>query len=313
VYHGSPHRINNVDAAHPAGRFDTSKIGTGEGAQAYGHGIYLAESPGVAKSYADSLGIQKNGPGTVRTYKGADAVPIKTTDWSTVDPDEVIRHAHAAYDLGGRSADERATMALRISRRLFPDAPLEWEDKIDELARAVKGDDLGQKKPGHFYTVDLPDEQIANMLDWDAPLSQQPEAVRKALASDPAFVAILGRYEQQAKAAGLSSEPKGDNIYAWLMSKEAGGTKEGASKRLLDRGVPGIRYMDGNSRGYTVDLTYKGRPYAKHEGHKFQTLEQAQDYANEQIAKGFGAKVGTEGTRNFVIFDGDTAKILKRE
>jgi hypothetical protein len=52
TYHGSPHRINNVDEQNPLGKFDLSKVGTGEGAQAYGHGIYLAESPDVARTYA---------------------------------------------------------------------------------------------------------------------------------------------------------------------------------------------------------------------------------------------------------------------
>jgi hypothetical protein len=42
VYHGSPHRFEE---------FDASKIGTGEGAQAYGHGIYLAENPEIARDY----------------------------------------------------------------------------------------------------------------------------------------------------------------------------------------------------------------------------------------------------------------------
>jgi len=32
-----------------------SKIGTGEGAQAYGHGLYFAENEGVARSYRDAL------------------------------------------------------------------------------------------------------------------------------------------------------------------------------------------------------------------------------------------------------------------
>lgn len=43
VWHGSPHKFS---------KFDMSKIGTGEGAQAYGHGLYMAESPEVAKTYA---------------------------------------------------------------------------------------------------------------------------------------------------------------------------------------------------------------------------------------------------------------------
>lgn len=46
VWHGSPHKFD---------KFDSSKIGTGEGAQAYGHGLYLAEAPDVAKGYRDKL------------------------------------------------------------------------------------------------------------------------------------------------------------------------------------------------------------------------------------------------------------------
>jgi hypothetical protein len=51
AYHGSPHKFS---------KFDMSKIGTGEGAQAYGHGLYLAENPKVAKEYANML--SQSGP-----------------------------------------------------------------------------------------------------------------------------------------------------------------------------------------------------------------------------------------------------------
>ena len=49
AYHGSPHDF---------GEFSTSQIGTGEGAQAYGHGLYFASSEDVAKGY------RKAGTGT---------------------------------------------------------------------------------------------------------------------------------------------------------------------------------------------------------------------------------------------------------
>jgi hypothetical protein len=42
AYHGSPHDFS---------AFDLSKIGTGEGAQAYGHGLYMAGNEATAKSY----------------------------------------------------------------------------------------------------------------------------------------------------------------------------------------------------------------------------------------------------------------------
>lgn len=42
AYHGSPYEFE---------KFDLSRIGTGEGAQSYGHGLYFAENPNVAESY----------------------------------------------------------------------------------------------------------------------------------------------------------------------------------------------------------------------------------------------------------------------
>ena len=39
AYHSSPHDFD---------KFDLSKIGTGEGAQVYGHGLYFAENPAVS-------------------------------------------------------------------------------------------------------------------------------------------------------------------------------------------------------------------------------------------------------------------------
>jgi hypothetical protein len=46
AYHGSPYSFD---------RFDISKIGTGEGAQAYGYGLYFAENEKVARGYRDAL------------------------------------------------------------------------------------------------------------------------------------------------------------------------------------------------------------------------------------------------------------------
>ncbi len=55
--HGSPHLIKD--------KFRNKAIGSGEGAQYFGHGHYLTDSPGIAKSYSR---IQRKIP----SYKGAD-------------------------------------------------------------------------------------------------------------------------------------------------------------------------------------------------------------------------------------------------
>jgi hypothetical protein len=52
------------------GKFDSSKIGTGEGAQAYGHGLYFAQRKGTAESYQQRLrkaSINKETPQLSRT------------------------------------------------------------------------------------------------------------------------------------------------------------------------------------------------------------------------------------------------------
>ena len=41
------------EEGYPLGRFKSEKIGTGEGFQAYGHGLYFADRKEVAKHYSD--------------------------------------------------------------------------------------------------------------------------------------------------------------------------------------------------------------------------------------------------------------------
>lgn len=53
AFHGSPYDFN---------AFDSSKIGTGEGAQAYGHGLYFAGNPAVAETYKGVQGTASFDP-----------------------------------------------------------------------------------------------------------------------------------------------------------------------------------------------------------------------------------------------------------
>ena len=54
AYHGTPHTFAAAEGA-PLGKFSTDKIGSGEGAQAYGYGLYFAEKKSVAEWYRDKL------------------------------------------------------------------------------------------------------------------------------------------------------------------------------------------------------------------------------------------------------------------
>lgn len=129
AYHGSPARFE---------KFDASKIGTGEGAQKYGYGLYFSSSPDVAGKYR-----------------------LKTGD-------------------GG----------------------------------------------GAFYTVDIPDEIVKNMLDWDSPIKNQSEVIQR-----------LGKQE------GLDPDDFGGDLAFRL-----GVRSPEAVKSLRDQGVLGVKYFDQASR-----------------------------------------------------------------
>jgi hypothetical protein len=244
TYHGSPHRINNVDEANPMGKFDLSKVGTGEGAQAYGHGLYLAENPAVAREYAGALSSARANQPVGR-----------------VDLTEAYQH------LPGDVPD--SVISARGDFRELRDAGvLDPSDRRDFLQAVRNNIDAG--KGGNFYTVDLPDEHIAKMLDWDAPLSEQSPQVTAALRDLTDSVQGSGFFDEWLKAGGGDYRDLWGNVLGERMDSSQ------ISAELRKRGIPGIRYLDGGSRGD-------------------------------------GAPTGGQGTRNFVIFDGDTAKILKRE
>ena len=156
AYHGSPH---DFDA------FDLSKIGTGEGAQAYGHGLYFAENEGVAKAYQDAL---KGKPQSIPS-----------------DPDspifqQALRENIAANELqvaSGDLAKAKAGLNSKISGQAPGRAREDYEAALDMLH------DNPAKFNGRMYEVNI-NADPEHFLDWDKPLSQQHPVVQEAANRD---------------------------------------------------------------------------------------------------------------------------------
>jgi hypothetical protein len=215
VYHGSPHKFD---------RFDSSKIGTGEGVQAYGHGLYLAESPDVAKSYATALAEQRPTLGgkpfdEAIASSGLSQEAKKLIEGSIRNAgtlDSGIGHIWNWHHRG----DKTATEAYQFLRTNYP-----------------KPSEAG------LYKVDLPDEQIARMLDWDKPLSQQAPEARAAIMADNNIREAMRR--GFASETGVQPATFGQ-AYQQLAGR---GSAKDMIQRLRAAGAPGIRYLDGGSRG----------------------------------------------------------------
>ena len=142
AYHGSPHDFD---------KFDISKIGTGEGAQAYGHGLYFAGNEAVAQSYKQALQQVDTAP--------FDAVGIAPKDWN-------------AARMFAQTMDASAPEA---AARDFA----QWTGRYEvtpDLVEAFRA----SKKPGHMYEVNI-NANPEDFLDWDKPLREQPPIGRDAI------------------------------------------------------------------------------------------------------------------------------------
>lgn len=213
VYHGSPHRFT---------KFDASKIGTGEGAQAYGHGIYVAESPGVAKAYKNVLS-QGKAPVEI-TLDGA-PFPVPKINFSNPDPkqQQLARLRTLLMQEGG-------DVDAAIARTYGDDA---------KALEAFRGR-VSVGEPGSLYKVDLPDEHIARMLDWDKPLHKQSPFVQEAVRGLVDDTVGTGTYAQW-----IRSRPDFKGLQNDILDEMSNAQ---ISEALSNRGIPGIRYLDANSR-----------------------------------------------------------------
>ena len=232
AYHGSPHRFD---------KFDSSKIGTGEGAQAYGHGLYFAENPGVAGEYQKQLA----GDGFLKA------------DGSVFDPQKSLKHLNVKVPMYKGDIEEAISRAKQISKSDSPSANLAASD-LEILLEIKKSGGL-TKNTGNIYTVDIPEEHVEKMLDWDKPLSEQTENVRKALI-DAAKKEHPRLSEYWQKTAGMSQEEsakvaKSMNLNVFDTIDAGGAALEAilgkgpeASKYLKSKGIPGIKYLDQGSR-----------------------------------------------------------------
>ena len=209
---------------HPLGRFDMSKIGTGEGAQAYGHGLYFADDEGVATGYRDALAPQFEAGGK----------PVVSAAQIRNDPKAVNRVQDLWGYINSLKMDDPGSAKLYAARL---DAMESTSDEMRQLVdswQRVKAAPTGQinKGRGHMYEVNI-DADPEDFLDWDAPLSQQPKG-RDAL-------------DGLDKKFGIrrSDQYTGHELHESLALNYG---KPRATEMMREAGIPGIKYLDGASR-----------------------------------------------------------------
>lgn len=229
-YHGTPHRFAATEA-NPLGEFRASQIGTGEGNQSFGHGLYIAEHPDVGTGYRKRL--------SASTYI-KDSKPVQSG---------MLWHkaADAALEIGGLHPDNAGRIASEIMDWIDagkkPETFLKRHavsEKLKPAYEAAIGQYAGSmRNKGSLYHVDLPDPMIEKMLHWDRPLGEQPKAVQEALAK-------FDRDLYHPSGEEYDVGERGQQIYQRLRS-QFGPVKTEAF--MQSQGIPGIQYFDAGSRG----------------------------------------------------------------
>lgn len=201
AYHGSPHDFE---------RFDLGKIGTGEGAQVYGHGLYFAENPDVARSYR----------------MNADSRFNRMTTGSMTPRQEF---AFDIADNGGSEMDIISNLARKYGENIS-------FEEAQQLAKEALS------KRGVLYNVSL-DVEPHELLDWDKPLSEQSPEVQAALAKlgiltkETPENAVRDRARALQNAHGLDDEQAIQQTYHDLQTEMRAALDAGddaAYDRLID-------------------------------------------------------------------------------
>jgi hypothetical protein len=238
AFHGTPHRGIN--------KFSTDKIGTGEGAQAYGWGLYFADKREIAEHYRKVL---QGGPLGLKVQEAA-------TRALGVEYDEAASSSQfidGVRNVAGNGEDAVREAIIKTADRM---SRSQWpgDKRLAERVRALADNTavvkaVNKEAAGQLYEVEIPED--SEMLLWDKPLSEQSEAVRAAV--DKLFEngALDDGSKKLIESQGMRQDLKGKTLYELLATSDnlaIDGTGRAASLALAEAGIKGIKYLDGTSR-----------------------------------------------------------------
>lgn len=314
LFHGSPHDFE---------RFSLEHVGTGEGAAAYGWGLYFAENRDVAAGYHDRL----SGDPQVRRMKiGALTLTTANSDYSRnahISDLENIRASLAEdlllrpLELLGAGEGGFREHVLKVLDGKISDYETEWPEG------AVAGKELRAElekpgaltikfdpKSGGVYQVDIPDEHIGNMIAWEAPIKDQPTKVQefvRAFLKDQGYLRAKDNGPRQLSAAfksytmergGFANRDSGEMVYSLAIDAEA--HKLARAAGLTGKpGPEGNRAIEDMKRDPKIEeRASKALAAAGIPGLRYFDA---------------GSRDAGDGTRNVVVFDDSIVKLTHKD
>jgi hypothetical protein len=258
AWHGSPYEFD---------KFQTAFMGKGEGAQAFGWGLYFTDLNGIAREYAESLAKQKQS----YLYKGN---VVFGDGMYKRKPDESLE-----YQIAAQIISDSGT----VSEFAFNKAKERLKDyfKSDQNEAAIskleniKFSDFSQQAPSkNLYKVSLhkgktPDKYT--WLEWDKPVSNEVKEKVKEELTKLGISTVRDGYTRTSYFNGekveediptkdaLDDKFTGKQLYEFIalsFNGKLNEIQEQASLLLLRGGVDGVKYpAESISRGATSETT----------------------------------------------------------
>jgi predicted GNAT family acetyltransferase len=169
AFHGSPHEFE---------RFSLDAIGTGEGAQSYGWGLYFSSMREIGEHYRKALS-------STISYRGK---PLKTIGPEDTQHLEWGGPEHRALALFRDAPDlPFAQEYIKSAQAGHAAEPTEVEDPetLAAAQRLIDSGEIAAAAPGRLYEVEIPDSN--ELLDWERNLVDQPAAL------DPVLDQVVAR------------------------------------------------------------------------------------------------------------------------
>lgn len=214
AYHGSPHTFDH---------FDLGAIGTGEGAQGHGWGLYFAQDKQIAKAYKDTLSHHMYGDNELmfneealnKLYSTLSDKAHTEADYDKLSVIENILITHTEDDV------------LNNSDEMFDAEAVKWWKNQREIYLNK------EYKESSLFEVDIPEDDV--LLDEKRNIDEQPKKVQQA---------VRKMYRSLGYKTSALKYVNGKEFYD-TVAAEKGGQKE-ASEFINEHGIKGITYDGGN-------------------------------------------------------------------
>lgn len=293
AWHGTPHEVD---------KFRSSQIGTGEGAQVYGYGHYFGDQRSTGEFYRDSL-------------KHRAAIDLEQEAHSRGLP--LSREGQMELRRQAR-ADKSDMDAARSLQNASIEARGMSQEKLAELIGVYR-----KSGKGNLYNVNI-DADPDDFLDWDLPLSEQPEGVRDVAVNvfgkrSDKLVSnkIIKEIDRSGYSSGFGIEPY-EGKFAVMVDNEIVGDKSG-NDVLFNSKDDAINYLKekidkatiGKSKGFDLYRALTEEAGGGDIVGQADASRKLQGFGIPGIKYSDGSSRGKEGgTKNWVVFDDDIISIV---